>query len=394
MERIEVDKSAEQSITAGHLWIFSNQVKGKPAGLPDGAVVEVAGERGRSLGTGYYNGKSLIALRMLSRERVAVDDLFFSVRIEEALRLRQEARYEGSFRVVNGESDFLPGLIVDKYEEQVVVQLSTCGMERQRENIVEAVKKVLSPRTVVLRNDSSGRKEEGLPSYVEVVEGQVSGETLIRIGPLRFLVDLLSGHKTGFYFDQRENRFLMEEFAPGRKVLDLFCYTGGFGLYALYFRASSVTFVDASSQALEICRENVRLNGLAGASFVKADVFDFLKGTTEPHEVIVLDPPSFIKSKKKQREGEKGYIDLHKKALRILSPLGHLFTFSCSYHMKRSRLRDIVRIAAYGHADIYLMRELFQAADHPILLTIPETDYLKGLVVKVRKRPAGGTHEP
>ena len=390
LELIQVDKSAEESITAGHLWIFSNQVKVKPAGLQDGAVVEVASERGRLLGTGYYNGKSLIALRMLSRERVKVDDLFFSARIDEALSLRRAARYEGSFRVVNAESDFLPGLIVDRYEEQVVIQLLTSGMERQREHIVEAVRKTLSPRAVVLRNDSPVRKEEGLPPYVEVVVGQVSRETPIRIGPLRFLVDLLSGHKTGFYLDQRENRLLMEEFAPGRKILDLFCYTGGFGLYALYFGASSVTFVDASSQALEICKENVRLNVLSGASFVKADVFDFLKGTTEAHEVIVLDPPSFIKSKKKLREGEKGYIDLHKKALRILSPGGHVFTFSCSYHMKRSRLRDIVRMAAYGHADIYLIRELSQAADHPVLLTIPETDYLKGLVVRVRKRPAQG----
>jgi 23S rRNA (cytosine1962-C5)-methyltransferase len=147
-----------------------------------------------------------------------------------------------------------------------------------------------------------------------------------------------------------------------------------------------VTFVDASAQALELCKENARLNGLRGGDFVRADCFDFLKEEKASHEVIVLDPPSFIKSKKKLKEGEKGYIALHKKALRHLGPEGHLFTFSCSYHMRRSRFRDMVRIAAYGNADLYLVRELYQAGDHPVLLTIPETEYLKGLIVRVRRR--------
>ncbi len=385
MEQVRVDKSAEESITAGHLWIFSNQVKSRPAGLPDGEVVEVTGEKDRPLGTGYYNAKSLIAVRLLSRGKAAINEAFFAGRIEEALSLRAGIQ-AGSFRVVNSESDFLPGLVVDKYEDQAVAQLLTAGMERQKAHIVAAIKKVLSPRAVVLRNDSPSRKEEGLPCYIEEADGSVDREAVIKVGPLRFLVDVLSGHKTGFYFDQGENRLLMGEFSAGRNVLDLFCYTGGFGLHALYFGARAVTFVDASAQALDLCRENARLNGLGGGVFVRADAFDFLKSATEEYEVIVLDPPSFIKSKKKLREGEKGYIDLHKKALKNLSREGHLFTFSCSYHMKRSRFRDMVRIAAYGRADVYLIRELMQAPDHPVLLTIPETDYLKGLIVRVKKR--------
>jgi 23S rRNA (cytosine1962-C5)-methyltransferase len=385
MERVQVDKRAEESVVAGHLWIFSNQVKSRPAGLSDGEVVEVTGDKGRSLGTGYYNAKSLIAMRLLSRSKVAVDEPFFADRIEQALRLRgREA--EGSFRVVNSESDFLPGLVIDKYEDQIAVQLLTAGMERQKGPIVAAVKKRFSPRAVVLRNDGPGRKEEGLPLYIETADGSVDRSAVVKMGPLRFLVDVLSGHKTGFYFDQAENRPLMREFSPGKNVLDLFCYTGGFGVHALYYGARAVTFVDASAEALDLCRENVRLNGLAGGVFVKADAFDFLKEGREEHEVIVLDPPSFIKSKKKLREGEKGYIDLHKKALRRLSPEGVLFTFSCSYHMKRSRFRDLVRLAAYGRADLYLIRELMQAPDHPALLTVPETDYLKGLIVRARKR--------
>jgi len=214
----------------------------------------------------------------------------------------------------------------------------------------------------------------------------VDRSAVITVGPLRFLVDLLSGHKTGFYFDQQENRLLMQEFARDRKVLDLFCYTGGFGLHALHFGARSATFVDSSAQALDLAKENCRLNGLKGAAFVRSDGFDFLKDSTEEHDLMVLDPPSFIKSRKKIKEGEKGYIDLNKKALRRMSDNGLLFTFSCSFHMRRPRFRDIVRIAAYGMADLFLIREMSQAGDHPILITVPETDYLKGLLVRVRKR--------
>ena len=225
-----------------------------------------------------------------------------------------------------------------------------------------------------------------MTQYVEVADGEVEREKVITVGPLRFLTDVMAGHKTGFYFDQRENRFLMAEYAGGKTVLDCFSYTGGFGLYALHAGARSVTFVDASSQALDLCRENVKLNGLSGGRFIKADVFDFLKNAAESYDLVVLDPPSFIKSKKKLKEGERGYIDLNKKALRRVVSDGCLFTFSCSHNMKRARFRDIVRVAAYGNADLYLLRELAQAGDHPILLTLPETDYLKGFVLRVNKR--------
>ena len=387
MEQVVVDRQGEESVVSGHLWIFSNQVKGRPAGFPDGGLVEIRGERGRFLGIGTYNSKSLIAVRVLSRERAAIDEAFFARRIADALK-RRAGRYGGSFRVVNSESDFLPGLVIDKYEGQMALQLLTCGMERLKGSIVDAVKKSFSPSAIVLRNDSVSRKEEGLPQYVEVADGAIVSPSVITVGPLRFLVDILAGHKTGSYFDQSENRPLMREFCPGRTVLDLFSYTGGFGLHALYFGARSVTFVDTSGQALDMCRENAELNGLSGGKFVRSDGFDFLKNSIEEHDVIVLDPPSFIKSRKKIKEGERGYIDLHKRALRRLSDDGLLFTFSCSYHMKRSRFRDVVRIASYGMADVFLVRELSQAGDHPILLTIPETDYLKGLILRVRRRGA------
>lgn len=385
MEQIRIDKRGEESIVSGHLWVFSNEVKQRPSGLPEGELVEVLSEKDRFLGIGTYNQRSLIAVRLLSRERERVDETFFVGRIEEALRLRA-GRFGDSFRVINSESDFLPGLVADKYNDQLVVQLLTAGMEQQKAPIINAMMRVFEPKAMVLRNDSPSRKDEGLTQYVEVVAGDVEKHTVITVGPLRFLTDVMAGHKTGFYFDQRENRFLMGDFASGKTVLDCFSYTGGFGLYALHFGAGSVVFVDASAQALEMCRENMKLNHLTGGEFVKADGFDFMKNSADQYDLIVLDPPSFIKSKKKVKEGEKGYIDLNKKALRRLSQGGHLFTFSCSHNMRRSRFKDVVRIAAYGTADIYLVRELSQAGDHPVLLTIPETDYLKGLVLRVRKR--------
>jgi 23S rRNA (cytosine1962-C5)-methyltransferase len=208
----------------------------------------------------------------------------------------------------------------------------------------------------------------------------------IQVGPLRFLVDLMTGQKTGFYFDQRESRLLTKEFAPGATVLDCFSYTCAFGLYALHFGARSATFVDSSAKALELGQENMRINRLSGGEFVRGDVFEFLKGSDREYGLMILDPPSFIKSRKKIKEGERGYIDLHKKALRRLADGAHLFTFSCSHHMKRQRFRDVMRIAAYGKADVYLTRELTQCVDHPVLLTIPETEYLKGLIVRVARR--------
>ena len=385
MERVVVDKAAENSLASGHLWIFSNEVQERPQHLPAGELVEVHGARGAFLGIGYINPKSLIMVRILTRRRIAVDEAFFAKRISNALKWR-EGRFGGSFRIVNAESDFLPGLIIDKYEDALAIQMLTWGMEQQKETIIAASERVLSPKAIVLRNESPAREDEGLPHQTQVVKGDLKQETIVKMGPLRFLVDLISGHKTGFYFDQRENRLLTKEFASDAAVLDCFSYTGAFGVHALFYGARRATFVDSSARALELARENLRINKLSGGEFIKADVFDFLKSGVNEYDLVILDPPSFIKSKKKVKEGEKGYIDLHKKALRRLAQGGSLFTFSCSHHMKRQRFRDLLRIAAYAKADVYLVRELTQSPDHPVMLTIPETEYLKGLILRVLRR--------
>ena len=385
MERVGISKAAEESIQSGHVWVFSNEVVERPQGLQAGDLVHVTGERDRLLGVGYINPNSLIMIRLLSRKDRPIDEDFFGFRIGEALALRG-SRFGNSFRVVNSESDFLPGLIIDKYDDYLAVQILTYGMERFKETIIAALKRVFQTKAIILRNDSPYRTEEGLPLYTEVADGSIDGQVTIRVGDLQFLVDLLSGHKTGFYFDQRESRTFLKEIVSGARVLDLFSYTCGFGLSARLWGAQSVTCVDTSESALHMGRRNMEMNGLNGIEFVRQDGFDFLRQTGKSYDVIILDPPSFIKSRKKLREGEKGYIDLNKRALRKINDNGYLLTFSCSHHMKKSRFREIVRVAAYGHADLYLVKEMSQSADHPIVLGIPETEYLKGLVLKVKKR--------
>lgn len=385
MEEVRINRQGEQAIVSGHLWVFSNEVAARPPAAADGEPVRVMGEKGNFLGVGYINTHSLIMVRLLSREEASVDGEFFLRRIGDALKAR-EGRFAGSFRAVYGESDFLPGLIIDVYGETVVIEIVTAGMERQKALILEAVDGLLSPRAIVIRNDSPSRAEEGLPLYTEVAKGAVNDVIEIQEDDLRFLVDVMKGHKTGFYLDQRENRAVLRELAQGKTFLDVFCYTGAFGVHALYHGARGVTFVDASERALEIAKENVRINGLKNGVFTRGDAFDFLKASSLTFDVIILDPPSFIKSKKKVKEGERGYIDLHRKALRRVRDEGMLMTFSCSHHMKRQRFREIPRIAAYGHADLYLLRDLTQPADHPVLLNVPETEYLKGMLLRVKKR--------
>jgi 23S rRNA (cytosine1962-C5)-methyltransferase len=385
METVKISKAAEESILSGHVWVFSNEVTERPQGLEAGDLVRISGERNRFLGTGYINPRSLIMIRLLSRKDEAIDESFFASRLDGAKTLRG-SEFGDSFRLVNSEADFLPGLIVDKYEDYLAVQTLTYGMERFKETIVAALKKTYRTQAIILRNDSPYRTEEGLPLYTEVADGSIEGPVTINMGDLRFLVDPLSGHKTGFYFDQRENRKVLKDIVSGASVLDLFSYTCGFGLFAALWGARSVTCVDSSESALDMGRRNMELNGLRGIDFLRHDGFDFLKRTADDYDVIILDPPSFIKSRKKLREGEKGYIDLNKRAMRRIKDNGYLLTFSCSHHMKKSRFRDILRVAAYGYADLYLMRELSQSADHPVLLSIPETEYLKGLVLKIKKR--------
>ncbi|HWF18047.1 MAG TPA: class I SAM-dependent rRNA methyltransferase, partial [Verrucomicrobiae bacterium] len=295
-------------IVAGHPWIYSGSVLRVTQPPADGALVQVKDHRQRFLGVGFYNSKSKISVRMLAPERVTVDEAFFEERIKAALAVRQKhLPGASSFRVVNAESDFLSGLIVDKYEDVLVMQTSALGMDQRKELIADVLQKLFSPRAIVERNDTAFRKFEGLPDANGILKGALSGPVNIKLNGLTFEVDILGGHKTGLYLDQQVNYQRVAELAKGAQVLDCFSFLGGFGLHAARAGAAQVHSLDQSADAIAAATRNATVNGLAGkCSFETVNVFDWLKAHTavKPHErviprfdVIVLDPPSFTRSR-------------------------------------------------------------------------------------------------
>jgi 23S rRNA (cytosine1962-C5)-methyltransferase len=383
---LRLKKNEERRLRSGHLWIFSNEVDTAQTPLKafaagDLAVVESA--RGEALGTAYVHPDSLIAARILCRDpRKSISADFFRKRLESALALREWAYGKPHYRLVFGESDGLPGLIIDRFGDVFVLQTSTAGMEKLQPLIIEALESRFSPRAVVIRNTSSLRALEGLADDTRVVSGTLPGLIEIEENGAHFRIDPLQGQKTGWFFDHRDNRAALTRWCSGKRVLDLFAYTGAWGLPAALAGAASVECVDASSPALELAAENARLNGVADRlDFICADVFDFLKQAREErrhYDVIVLDPPAFIKRKKDVAKGLEAYRRLNQAALQVLAPGGLLVSASCSFHLSRDSLHDLLRASA-RHLDRHLafVARGGQAADHPVHPAIPETDYLK-----------------
>jgi 23S rRNA (cytosine1962-C5)-methyltransferase len=385
---LRLKKNEDRRLRAGHLWVFSNEVdiaatplRGFGAG--DLCVVENA--RGEPLGTAYVNPDSLIAARLLHRDtRVAIDRDFFVKRLGRALSLREWAYGRPFYRLVYGESDGLPGVVIDRFGDVFVLQTNTAGMERWQDTLVEALEHVFSPRAVVIRNTSSLRSLEGLEPVTRVAAGAVDGLVEIEENGARFLVDPLAGQKTGWFFDHRDNRAALARWCAGKRVLDLFAYTGAWGLPAALAGAAAVECVDVSASALELAAENTRRNGVGDKfSFASADVFDFLKQARENrrhYDIVVLDPPAFIKRKKDVPKGLEAYRRLNQAALQVLAPGGLLVSASCSFHLTRDSLHDLLRASA-RHLDRHLVfvARGGQAADHPVHPAIPETDYLKAI---------------
>jgi 23S rRNA (cytosine1962-C5)-methyltransferase len=370
-------------LLAGHLWIFSNELYESPKNYPPGAVVELYDMREAFMGMGYINPKSLIAVRLLTREKIRIDKEFFGARISSALQLR-ERFFSGNnaLRLVFSEGDYLPGLVVDRYGGCLVVQLLTAGMEAFKAMIVELLDDMINPEVIVLRNDSRSRSLEGLPREKKIVKGDLNAFPVISEGGLLFEVDPYEGQKTGFFLDQRENRRALAEFLNGGRGLDLFCYTGG---WALRLAASGVevTAVDSSESAITLGARNAGLNGLQEkAAFIKKDVFLFLRAELETRErrydFIVCDPPAFVKSGETIKEGVRAYGGLNESCMKLLKPGGILATSSCSYHIDKGLFLDTLRVAARHAARRVRLLELrSQAKDHPVLLSMPETEYLK-----------------
>jgi 23S rRNA (cytosine1962-C5)-methyltransferase len=382
-------------IVAGHPWIYHSSVLRLSRPAADGEWVQVKDHRHRFLGTGFYNSKSRINVRLLAPERVEANQAYFEERIRAALAFRRKhLPGAGSFRVVNAESDFLSGLIVDKYEDVLAVQISALGMETRKSLVLAALQSVLSPRAIVERSDVASRKFEGLPEANGVLAGELTGPVTVDLNGLKFQTDLLSGHKTGLYLDQQVNYRRVAELAAGAQVLDCFSFIGGFGLHAARSGAAHVHLMDQSAEALQAATRNAAANGLADrCSFETANVFDWLKAQTavRPHEkvvprwdIIILDPPSFTRNRASVPDALRGYKEIHLRALKLLRPGGTLATFCCSHHVDAALFQDTLLSAAYDARRVLRRVALYsQAPDHPVIPMIPETEYLKGFAYEV-----------
>jgi 23S rRNA (cytosine1962-C5)-methyltransferase len=385
-------------IVAGHPWIYQSEILRLTTPVGDGEIVQVKDHRQRFLGVGFFNSKSKINVRVLASERVEIDEHFFEERIRAALAVRQKHLPDAtSFRVVNAESDFLSGLVVDKYEDVLVVQISSLGMDKRKAQIVTVLQKIFSPRAIVERSDIASRKFEGLPEVNEILSGELNGPTSVKLNGLSFETDLHAGHKTGLYLDQQSNYQAVSRFVPllrDAQVLDCFSYLGGFGLHAARAGAEHVHLLDQSAEAIEASKRNAAANGLAGkCSFEIVNVFDWLKAQTavKPHEkviprfdLIVLDPPSFTRNRAAVPDALRGYKEIHIRALKLLKPGGILATFCCSHHVDAVTFQDVILSAAYDtHKILRRVATYSQSPDHPVIPMIPETEYLKGFAFEV-----------
>jgi 23S rRNA (cytosine1962-C5)-methyltransferase len=345
--------------------------------------VEVQDSMGRSVGNGYFNPHSLIAVRLLSRTGQPIDLAFFVGRIRQADDLRKRLfKEEKAYRAVFSEADGLPGLIVDRYENNIVLQVTTAGMERWLSTICEALIDLFRPKAIVARNDTAIRELEGLKLEKRVLYGKIESPTVITKNGLEFELDLLEGQKTGFYLDQSENYAKLQGLVTGGTVLDSFCYNGGWSLHAARYGAQKVIGLDSSEKAIGWAKANARRNGLEDrCEFRKADLFDDLGNQISmgiQYEAIILDPPAFIKSKAKQSEGLRGYREINRRAMALIKPGGILITCSCSYHLDREGFQKVLSQAAQDAGRTARLLEFrSQSRDHPILLSIPETEYLK-----------------
>jgi 23S rRNA (cytosine1962-C5)-methyltransferase len=365
----------------GHPWIFRSNVVGRPAVGP--GAVRVTDEGGRTVGMGLWSPSSEITLRMLTREAIPVDASFWAERIGAALK-RRKGVGSTAWRGVHGEADGLPSLVVDILGDAVVVQLLSAGLEAYRAEIVDALRSHLSPRGILARNDVPVRTREDLPVGTELLWGEVPELVEVEESGVRYYAAPWTGQKTGAFLDQRENRAIAGGLARGQ-VLDAFCYHGSFALH-MAAGAERVLALDSSAEALTRARENAALNGHGNVETLEANAFDHLR-LLEAHgarfDVVVLDPPAFAKHRSSLGRALRGYKEINLRGMRLLAPGGHMLTFSCSYHVGSSAFRDMLESAAADSGRV--MRwvcPLGQAGDHPVILQIPETGYLKGALLQ------------
>jgi len=384
MQAVRLKAGADKRLRDGHLWIFSNELKDGFQNLAAGEAVEVYDHKSNFVGIGTVNPHSLIAVRLFSREKIEIGEAFLRERIGRAAALRERLiPGERVCRLIYGESDGLPGLVVDRYGDVLVVQSNTAGMDRLLPIVMKILVETFVPRAIVAANDASVRELEGIRLYREVIHGVLDAPFPVEQDGLRFLADPLSGQKTGLFLDQSWNRRQFASFVRlGDRVLDLFCYSGGFGLHALKAGAANVTFVDSSQTALDMAVENARLNGYGERiSLVKADVFEFVKTPSERFEAVVLDPPALAKGRKNVPAALRGYRDLNARAMGWVNNGCILATASCSglVHVD-SWIKSLREAARKSGRNLRFITRGGQPPDHPILASMPETEYLKFVV--------------
>ncbi|HXG50624.1 MAG TPA: class I SAM-dependent rRNA methyltransferase [candidate division Zixibacteria bacterium] len=389
MLKVFLKKGRELPVLRGHSWIFSGAVEKAHGDTEAPSTTEVFDHSGKWIARGLSSPKSQIRVRVLTWRDEPIDRDFFRRRILDALELRrrQPARSASAWRLVNGEGDFLPGLIVDRYGDFLVCQFLTAGIEALKAWIVEALSELLSPKGIFERSEGRVREEEELPPSLGVLAGEAPPERLaIEEHGFRFEVDVWRGQKTGFFLDQRDNRAFLGSLAPGERVLDCFCYSGAFSAYAYRAGAREVISVDSSGPALELARRNLELNGLPAGdeTLIKADAFSYLKADDASFDTIVLDPPSLAHRRADAAAAAGGYKFLNLHAFRRVKPGGLLLTFSCSQHVSADLFQKIVFGAAVdARRRVAVLKRLGQSVDHPVSLHHPEGEYLKGLALRV-----------
>ncbi len=392
MNTIALNKGAEKRLKQGHLWIYSNEIDTNKTPLKHfspGEQAVVMDHSGRLMGTAFISPSSLIAGRMISRSaQQFMDQSLLVHRFKIALSIRQSVFSESSYRLVFGDSDRLPGLVIDRFEDVFVIQISSAGMEALKADIVAALEKVCRPASIVIKNDGKMRALENLESYIEVAKGESVEEAHFTENGVKFVAPIQAGQKTGWFFDHRMNRARLRDYVKGKRVLDLYSYVGGWGVQAAAFGADSVTCVDSSSLALDYVLANASANNLQDkVSCIEGDVFDVckqLKEAGERFDVVIADPPAFIPRRKDQKAGELAYQRLNQLAMRLLSKDGLLVSASCSMHLSRDALIKAISLAGQTlEKQLQILEQGGQGPDHPVIPVIPETDYLKAVFVRV-----------
>ena len=388
-KKIVLKKPPQGSLRLGHSWIYKNQIKEVLDSASPGELVDVITEKSRFLGRGYWNPKSEISIRLLTREDEPIDQRFICRALQKAIRFRERLVSEtNAYRVVSSEADSLPGLVVDRYGEILVVQFLTLGMDKLRDWVVEALNEVLPNRGIFERSDSSSRKLEGLEEKVGWLQKNCDDEVVIYEKDIQMAVHFGAGHKTGLYLDQRENRFLMRQWQKSGRVLDAFCYEAGFGLH-LAKEGCQVTSIDIQKESIQRAEEHRKRNHLdpSQLELKVQNVFEVLKDyerQKEMFDLVILDPPSFAKQKSALGGALAGYKEIVIRSMKLLKEAGSLAVFSCAYHVDENLLIQVcLHAAADSKKNLRVLKFLKQASDHPINPFIPETYYLKGFLLEV-----------